>query len=57
MTGDPEMQIKILACVGVGGCLTSFVASAIPYLQFAVLVLTLAASLRALLMKRKTPPA
>jgi hypothetical protein len=53
MTGNPEMQIKLFACVGVGGCLTSFVATAIPYLQFTVLVITLAASLRALLVKRK----
>lgn len=51
--GNPDMQIKLFACVGVGGCFTSFIASAIPYLQFAVLVITLAASVRALMVKRK----
>ena len=45
----------IWACVSGGSCVAAFVASAVPYLQFCALVVSILAGLKALLSRKKDP--
>ena len=47
------MNPKVYACIGAGSCLTGFVASSLPYLQFIALVITIVAGVKAFFGKRK----
>lgn len=47
------MKSAIWACTSIGTCATSFVLTALPYLQAIALLISIAAGVKALLARRK----
>ena len=48
-----QHSMKLWACTAMGSCIAGFVASSLPYLQFAALIISIIAGARAIFGKRK----
>lgn len=47
------LKLNTLACTSIGACAAGFVTASIPYLQFAALVISIIAGIRAFVESRK----